>query len=338
MGSRKKVAAIVTTYFSESHANLIVTKFLAGFPTEEGVIEPRVDIVVHVHRPASRRRRRDGHSEGARGRGIPQHPGCPDAGRAAARDPGRLTDDWEDGELAVDGVLLIAEHGDYPYNERDRRLYPRRHMFEQICGVFSGSGRSVPVFSDKHLSYNWTDAIWMYDRAKELGVPFMAGSSLPVVRREPELEHEIGTPIEEALEIGFINSYKTGLDSYGFHGLETLQCMVERRAGGRDGYRGGAVPGGAGRLGGRDVGATGLWSSPTRRRRWPSRRRRAAERTTARTRPCSCWSMRTASGPRSLILPGHLRGWGYAARVNGAVEATGFNPGTGWITPSAISA
>jgi len=71
-------------------------------------------------------------------------------------------DDWRDGELAVDGVLIVGEHGDYPYNERDRRLYPRRHMFEQVCAVLTTSGRSVPVFSDKHLAYNWEDALWMY--------------------------------------------------------------------------------------------------------------------------------------------------------------------------------
>ena len=250
MDRRKKIAAIVTTYFPESHANLIVTKFLAGFPTEEGVIEPRVDIVsMYIDQLHGG----DVGMATAREYGVEVYPSI----RAAltlkrgSAGPWPTAEDWEDGELAVDGVLLIAEHGDYPYNERDRRLYPRRHMFEQICGVFSGSGRSVPVFGDKHLSYDWSDATWMYDRARELGVPFMAGSSLPVTRREPELEHEIGTPIEEALEIGFINSYKTGLDSYGFHGLEALQCMVERRSRGRDGHRGGAVPGGPGGVGGR---------------------------------------------------------------------------------------
>ena len=42
---RKKIAAIVTTYFSRSHADLIVSKFLRGFDTPDGTMEPKVDVV-----------------------------------------------------------------------------------------------------------------------------------------------------------------------------------------------------------------------------------------------------------------------------------------------------
>ena len=55
----------------------------------------------------------------------------------------------------------------------------------------------------------------------------MAGSSLPVCWRNPWLEHDIDSKIDEALAIGF-----SGLEIYGFHTLEVLQCMVERRRGG----------------------------------------------------------------------------------------------------------
>src|SRR5690606_8413139 len=132
--------------------------------------------------------------------------------------------------LAVDGVLLIGEHGRYAWNEKEQHLYPRKYVMEQICGVMAASGRAVPVFNDKHLSYNWHDARWMFDRLAALGAPFMAGSSLPTCWRSPWLEHELETPIREALAIGY-----SGLDSYGFHALETLQCMVERRNGGETG-------------------------------------------------------------------------------------------------------
>ena len=59
--------------------------------------------------------------------------------------------------LGVDAVLLIGEHGDYPFNEKAQQLYPRRYFMEQICGVLSTSGRAVPVFNDKHLSWRWQE-------------------------------------------------------------------------------------------------------------------------------------------------------------------------------------
>src|SRR5205807_1025416 len=56
-------------------------------------------------------------------------------------------------KLAVDGVVLVGEHGNYPRNEKGQTKYPRYEFFEQITGVFRSSGKAVPVFSDKHLSW-----------------------------------------------------------------------------------------------------------------------------------------------------------------------------------------
>lgn len=78
--------------------------------------------------------------------------------------------------LAVDGVLLIGEHGDYPLNELGQQMYPRRHFFEQAAAVMAHCGRSVPVFVDKYLASSWDDALWMYERSQQLQIPFMAGT------------------------------------------------------------------------------------------------------------------------------------------------------------------
>ena len=170
MQHRKKIAAIITTYFPHSHADVIVTKYMRGFPTDEEHRAPRVELAsIYLDQIDSR----DIGVGLADQHNIPIYPSI----RQALTLGGN--------ELAVDGVLLIGEHGDYPYNEFGQHMYPRRYMFEQICGVFTSSCRSVPVFCDKHLSYNWDDADWMYERANELKVPFMAGSSLPVCWRQP---------------------------------------------------------------------------------------------------------------------------------------------------------
>lgn len=215
METTKKIAAIITTYFPNSHADVIATKFMKGYPTDEKHRMPRVDLVsIYIDQI-------DGRDIGvglADECNVPIYPSIRQA----------LT--LDDNELAVDGVLLIGEHGDYPHNEFEQHMYPRRYMFEQICGVLASSGRSVPVFCDKHLSYNWNDASWMYDRAKALDVPFMAGSSLPLCWRQPFLEHTLDTPLDTAIGIGY-----GGVESYGFHALETLQCMIERRKGGESG-------------------------------------------------------------------------------------------------------
>ena len=106
------------------------------------------------------------------------------------------------GQLNVDAVLLVGEHGDYPWNERRRHMYPRRYFFEQIAGVFAESGHSVPVFNDKHFAYDFDDAQWIWDRARKLKIPLMAGSRLPLCWRSPYLEYDKQTTVEEAVSIG----------------------------------------------------------------------------------------------------------------------------------------
>ncbi|MBL8856842.1 MAG: hypothetical protein JNK57_23005, partial [Planctomycetaceae bacterium] len=82
-------------------------------------------------------------------------------------------------KLAVDGVVVIGEHGDYPLNEKGQRLYPRYEWFKEVVKVFEDSGRAVPVFNDKHLSTTWPRCQEMVEDSRRLDFPFLAGSSLP---------------------------------------------------------------------------------------------------------------------------------------------------------------
>jgi hypothetical protein len=134
--------------------------------------------------------------------------------------------------LAVEGVLLIGEHGNYPRNDRDQILYPRLEMMEQIAAAFRKAGQAVPVFNDKHLSYTFARAKKMLGWAAELKFPMMAGSSVPVTWRLPELEPRLETPFED----GLVAAYGP-VEVYGFHALEALQVMLERRKGGETGVK-----------------------------------------------------------------------------------------------------
>jgi hypothetical protein len=135
-------------------------------------------------------------------------------------------------KLAVDAVLVIGEHGEYPHNAKGQILYPRYEFFRQVAEVFETDGRAVPVFNDKHLSYSFEKARAMVETAHRLNFPLLAGSSLPVTFRLPPVELPLGCRIEEALMVGV-----GGSDTHDFHALEALQCMVERRRGGETGVR-----------------------------------------------------------------------------------------------------
>jgi hypothetical protein len=134
-------------------------------------------------------------------------------------------------KLAVDGVVVVGEHGTYPLTETGIMKHPHFEFFEQITKVFRDSGRSVPYFNDKELSWKWE---WCEADGRHLAPG--AGLSTPGrVKPGGDLESSVGgvslgATVHEAVSIGY-----GGMGSYDFHGLETIQCMVERRKGGETG-------------------------------------------------------------------------------------------------------
>jgi hypothetical protein len=209
------MAIVTTVWRNRSHAWHMGERFLAGYPNQGRWHRPPLDVVAAYvdQQPAgdlSRQRSAEF--------GFPIYRTIGEALRCGGK------------ELAVDAVLIIGEHGDYPKSEYGQTKYPRYEFFKQVTDVFRQSGRSVPVFNDKHLSWNWQWAREMVEISRELKFAFLAGSSLPVTWRMPSIDMPDGAEVEEMLCVAI-----GGIDSYDFHALEAIQCMAERRRGGETG-------------------------------------------------------------------------------------------------------
>lgn len=133
-------------------------------------------------------------------------------------------------ELACDAVLLVGEHGDYLDNALGQRMYPRKAFFDQIVRTMRRSQRMAPIFNDKHLSYRWDWSKEMYDEARDLKIPLMAGSSVPLGERRPMLELPANADVQSAVSI-----HGGGMEVYDFHAFEVAQSFLERRRGGEAG-------------------------------------------------------------------------------------------------------
>jgi hypothetical protein len=216
----KRVAAVNTIYFRMSHAYHVVGRMVNGYTVKGKHHQPDVTVArMYTQQYFTDGTMKDVSRPLAKKAGIQIVDSIPDA--LGGKDP-----------LDVDAVLLIGEHGQYKRNERGQILYPRYEFFQEIVKVFDGCKRVVPLFCDKHLSYDANKAKAMYDTTKKMGVPFMAGSSLPVTFRRPEWEMPFGEKVEEAVVCHYGD-----MEIYGFHGLETLQCLMERRKGGETGVK-----------------------------------------------------------------------------------------------------
>jgi hypothetical protein len=210
VGEKKKVAAVVTVYRKKSHADVLVGKILEGWQQDGG---PGPDLqLVSLY--------------------VDQYPAEDMSVELSKKHGFRMCKTIEEAltlgsdNIQVDGVLSIGEHGEYPWNQFGQHLYPRKRFFQEITDAMAKHRRVVPVFNDKHPGPEWNDALWMAQRAKELQVPWMAGSSLTVSYRTPDADLGWQQGVSAAVGIGY-----SGLDIYGIHTLEFLQSILERRRG-----------------------------------------------------------------------------------------------------------
>jgi sugar lactone lactonase YvrE len=212
-----RVAGITTEYRHNSHADVILTRVFKTDTLDDKGSSPAIRLTsLYTDQ-------------------VPEN----DTSRGFAKEYGfeivdTVADSMTGGteKLVVDGVMLIAEHGKYPESATGQFVFPKRRLFGEIVETFRRTGQVVPVFNDKHLADNWKDAKWMYDTAKKHKIPLMAGSSLPVLWRYPPVDVRRGEKLKEIVAVSYHR-----LDAYGFHALEMVQALVERRAGGETGIR-----------------------------------------------------------------------------------------------------
>lgn len=214
-GAKPRVAAIFTEFRYRSHAHVILENFLEPYLFNGKWTDPGVEIASFY---ADQTPEKDMAKAVAEKYKIPTFKSIGEALTLGGKD------------LAVDAVLSIGEHGDYPVNARGVREYPRKRFFDEIVAVFKKEGRGVAVFNDKHLSYRWDWAKEMYDTSRKLKFPLMAGSSVPLATRRPPLDIPATAKIVEAVSI-----HGGPFEIYDFHGLEVLQSFIESRPGGETG-------------------------------------------------------------------------------------------------------
>lgn len=136
----------------------------------------------------------------------------------------------DDHRLAVRGVMIIAEHGNYPRNDMGQVLYPKFDIFAQVVAAFHEVGQVCPVYVARHLSHDFDKAKQMVAWSQQMSFSLLAGSPVPFAQRSGDLEITPDADVEEVLVAAF-GPVEVG----GFDALEALQSIIEQRNGGETG-------------------------------------------------------------------------------------------------------
>lgn len=218
-GFNFKIAVIATAFTPSSHAHVITRRWVDPLPTDAAY-----EWTGARTRLASLYLMQKGPTDQSR----------PLIDKYGVRDSPDIADALTlgTGRLAVDAVMIIGEHGDFPHNELGQKLYPRKELFDEVMNVIEASGRRIPLYFDKHFSWNPDFAREMFARVQRGGLPFFGGSCTP---HNPMLPAHIplaGRKIRECV----ITTWGE-LEGYLFHALEVLESLVENREGGETGLK-----------------------------------------------------------------------------------------------------
>lgn len=210
-----RIAAIATEYRDNSHAHMIIGRLLGEFPGYRPQLE-----VASLY--------------------LDQFPANDSGRKTAARlgipllDSIRETIDYAERCGGLHGVIIIGEHGDYPLDEWGRKQYPRYRFMNETLDALAELNLRVPIFSDKFLSYRTDQSVRMFENLRDHAIPFMGGSSIPLApRRDMPDDHHLANARE-----WLVVSFSSELEAYGYHALEVLQSLAERREGGESGIAG----------------------------------------------------------------------------------------------------
>ena len=256
-GKPLRLAILGSVYTHQSALQTIADRFLVGYPHEGDWHMPNVQVVslyidqrIRKMEPepsaydlamsgANSNRQHSSSATGLAQAAPETATNRTDLSEARAKQFGfRLCDNIQQAlrvggdRLAVDAILTILEDDDYPRNDKGQILLPAFDFFQQCVQVFESEGRAVPYFNHKSLSFSFQQAQMMVRTAERLKFPLLAGSSLPVTWRLPDIDIPLGAHVQEVVMIGV-----GSLDGADFDALEALQAMLERRKVGETGVK-----------------------------------------------------------------------------------------------------
>ena len=193
----------MNVYTPDSHADVFVSRLLDGYRLDHEWHAPRLETVSFY---------------------VDQFP-VNDMAREQAEEHGiRVFPTVTEAVRGADAIAVIGEHGEYPRSPLGNFMYPRWRYFDEVTRAMKAAGRVVPMYHDKYLAYDWNDARRIYDRVREMHIPFLCGSTVPLSWQRPPLDVVRGTPFTEVLATSY-----SDLEEHGYHGIEAMQSMAERR-------------------------------------------------------------------------------------------------------------